>query len=662
MRKNIILLLCILLLSGCTKGVIKEEAHSNVTEEIQKYSLEETMETLVSEEFKGRLPGTEGNERATSYIENRFKEMDLVPYKDNTYLQGYTQRVCHPDEQKHSLIIEYKDGTKEELKLGVDYMYNNFIYNEDISLEITSNVEDKDISKKMLLLDSTDELGAYLSKAGGLLIKREGFHLSAIISQSNVPIIHVNPQVYERIVSNNGKIVNIKSEHKIKEMEVYNVAGKIPGKDNKKALILSSHFDHVGWRGDAIFYGAIDNASGTTVLLDVANKLKEYSDINPFKMDIIIVAFNGEEGGLLGSGNFVDDIKNVYEDIYNINIDCVGSKSGGKIAFDPDNYLARDLIEELKIRLERNNVEYEDKYYGMSDHQSFLNQDIPAVSVGQGDLNFIHTQRDNIEDVDFQYLQRISNSIYNFVLGNNGKTFNSSEDTIDHASPSPEIWEEAYKKSEEIKKEMNIQYDEEFQFKIEGYTFIGSGNKKIYKIDEVKDYYPNIRIVENLSKYKFNNVIVDGWSYGISQITGGMSFDGEISKVTKRNIDINNVHGIIMEYTYGEKVLEVEVGKNEIRPGFYEGEIRLDGDRKDYIIRRDEISGIYSGFYTEPQVGLDTFYINFILYTPGELASQGTKSYDFYKNLNTEEELIELIDEIIAEINMEEMVRNLFID
>ncbi len=49
--RYIILLLCILLLSGCTNDVMTEDTYTNVTEVTEKDSLEETMKTLILDEF-----------------------------------------------------------------------------------------------------------------------------------------------------------------------------------------------------------------------------------------------------------------------------------------------------------------------------------------------------------------------------------------------------------------------------------------------------------------------------------------------------------------------------------------------------------------------------------------------------------------------------------
>lgn len=88
-----------------------------------------------------------------------------------------------------------------------------------------------------------------------------------------------------------------------------NVAAVLPGTDAKlrgESVVFSAHLDHLGVgkpiRGDAIYNGAMDNASGVATLLDVAEALRE-SGARP-RRSIVFAAVTGEEKGLLGSRVF----------------------------------------------------------------------------------------------------------------------------------------------------------------------------------------------------------------------------------------------------------------------------------------------------------------------------------------------------------------------
>jgi Zn-dependent M28 family amino/carboxypeptidase len=92
-------------------------------------------------------------------------------------------------------------------------------------------------------------------------------------------------------------------------------------------VVFSAHYDHLGSLGkDAIFYGANDNASGISMLLEMA----AYYQQNPPPFTVVFMAFGGEEIGLLGSKYFVENPLFDLEKIkLLINLDLVGTGNEG---------------------------------------------------------------------------------------------------------------------------------------------------------------------------------------------------------------------------------------------------------------------------------------------------------------------------------------------
>src|SRR5215468_221442 len=93
------------------------------------------------------------------------------------------------------------------------------------------------------------------------------------------------------------------------QLESANVVAKLGGSDPKlknEYVVLSAHIDHIGIgepvNGDRIYNGAMDNASGSAVLLDVAASLKNSPE--KLKRSLIFLFVTGEEKGLLGSRFF----------------------------------------------------------------------------------------------------------------------------------------------------------------------------------------------------------------------------------------------------------------------------------------------------------------------------------------------------------------------
>jgi Zn-dependent M28 family amino/carboxypeptidase len=90
-----------------------------------------------------------------------------------------------------------------------------------------------------------------------------------------------------------------------------NIVAKISGTDPKlkdEYVVLSAHIDHVGIgepiNGDRIYNGAMDNGSGSALLLDIARSLKQTH--TTLKRSLLLVWVTGEEKGLLGSKYFAE--------------------------------------------------------------------------------------------------------------------------------------------------------------------------------------------------------------------------------------------------------------------------------------------------------------------------------------------------------------------
>jgi Peptidase family M28 len=93
------------------------------------------------------------------------------------------------------------------------------------------------------------------------------------------------------------------------KVESANVVGKLEGSDpvlKNEYVVLSAHLDHLGIgepvNGDRIYNGAMDNGSGSALLLDLAASLKH--DPARLRRSVLFVLVTGEEKGLLGSKYF----------------------------------------------------------------------------------------------------------------------------------------------------------------------------------------------------------------------------------------------------------------------------------------------------------------------------------------------------------------------
>ncbi len=111
---------------------------------------------------------------------------------------------------------------------------------------------------------------------------------------------------------------------KISHLESANLVGKLTGTDEalkNEYVVLSAHIDHIGIgepiNGDRIYNGAMDDGSGSALLLDMAANLKGHPE--KLRRSILFLFVTAEEKGLLGSKYFAAhptvDIKSIVADI-----------------------------------------------------------------------------------------------------------------------------------------------------------------------------------------------------------------------------------------------------------------------------------------------------------------------------------------------------------
>jgi hypothetical protein len=120
--------------------------------------------------------------------------------------------------------------------------------------------------------------------------------------------------------------ISFQGEFRQREFVSSNVVGMLEGIDPKlkdSYLIISSHYDHLGRgpaiRGDAIYNGVIDNASGVAAVLEIARVLKARE--SP-RRSVIFLFTTGEEKGLLGSRYYIDHpLVPLYKTVANVNVD-----------------------------------------------------------------------------------------------------------------------------------------------------------------------------------------------------------------------------------------------------------------------------------------------------------------------------------------------------
>ena len=111
-------------------------------------------------------------------------------------------------------------------------------------------------------------------------------------------------------------------------LDLFNVIGFLKGRSKpEEIVVISAHYDHLGvnekLKGDKIFNGANDNASGVTAVLTIA---EYYSKKGTNERSLLFIAFTAEEMGLIGSKYFGTTIE-PENYVAGINIEMIGKES-----------------------------------------------------------------------------------------------------------------------------------------------------------------------------------------------------------------------------------------------------------------------------------------------------------------------------------------------
>jgi Zn-dependent M28 family amino/carboxypeptidase len=182
---------------------------------------------------------------------------------------------------------------------------------------------------------------------------------------------------------------------KIREIDTRNVAAVIPGSDPKLAseyVLFTAHWDHLGVglpvNGDAIYNGAVDNATGCGVLLELA---RAWSQLTPKpRRSAIFLAVTAEEGGLRGSQYYATNpLFPPEKTAVNLNYDALYpfGRTNDVLVLGAERTSLRNLLQAVAERqrlLMQQDPRPEQGSYFRSDHFPLARVGIPAVSIKLG--------------------------------------------------------------------------------------------------------------------------------------------------------------------------------------------------------------------------------------------------------------------------------------
>lgn len=270
----------------------------------------------------------------------------------------------------------------------------------------TYKVNPNEVSTTLYYLASDELEGRDTGSKG---IEKAANYLEEILKKSNVKPYFSN---YKDTLSN---IAN-----------AYNVVGYIEGTDPKlknEWVILGAHYDHIGitekgFEGDFINNGANDNASGTTILSEVAKYLGASKNN---KRSVMFVFFSAEEKGLLGAKHLAKKLKEQNVDLYTLlNFEMLGVPMNYEFEMFLTGYNMSNMAQKINEYAGTNLVgmsEGAEKYnlFKASDNYPFYQTfKIPSQTVSAFDFSnfdYYHHPKDEFEEMDIEYMTRITQKI-----------------------------------------------------------------------------------------------------------------------------------------------------------------------------------------------------------------------------------------------------------
>jgi hypothetical protein len=449
-------------------------------------SLRTKLSVIASAEMEGRETATPGQKKAAAYIENYFRSLGLLPGTSTGYQMHYPVYV--DTLMDASLIVNGKKFT-----LGHDYSFDitgmptgNWIINTVIyaGTGVVSETRDDykglNVKNQWVLIDegtSTETTSlrrltvlrrkveqARLKGAKGVILitkdfPKKSFPLKGSMylkkTVNSVPTLSISYGIASAIfnqqvdstadLSNiHPSVLNTKAHLSVYKraimLESSNVIGIMPGTDKKdEYVMLTGHYDHIGKRGNDIYYGADDDGSGTTSVIQMAEAFAQAkAEGHGPRRTIVFMTVSGEEEGLLGSQFYSENpVFPLNKTSVNLNTDMVGRIDPGRKEGDSTNYiyvigedkLSSDLMkitdsvnnQYIKLELDRRfNANDPNRFYYRSDHYNFAKKGVPILFYFNGTHADYHRTTDTVDKINFDLMAKRVKLVFNtaWVMAN----------------------------------------------------------------------------------------------------------------------------------------------------------------------------------------------------------------------------------------------------
>jgi hypothetical protein len=376
-------------------------------------AVEKVESTLSSDAMRGRASFTPDIERAADFIGSRFKAAGLKTWNgSDSYRQPFALIRTKPisatatlDGQLQPTGHVFAVSSSKELTIDENSGYQKAYIKSrpNFGTEVMHYIHEK---KNYLVLVDTSLADDFPRLAHFL---RQQF-------KSDRSIVFV-------LAAGDPARYSIHIQQAVTESTLANVVGILPGKSKANEIVIfSGHYDHLGVgkpdnKGDSIFNGANDDASGTTAVIMLADYFAKQKHN---ERTLVFAAFTAEEIGEYGSQYFSSQFDPATV-VAMFNIEMIGTESkwGANSAYIT-GYERSDMGKILQQNLTGSSFTfYQDPYpdqqlFYRSDNASLARQGVPAHTISTSKMDsekYYHTQGDEIGTLDMNNMARIIKSI-----------------------------------------------------------------------------------------------------------------------------------------------------------------------------------------------------------------------------------------------------------
>lgn len=382
-------------------------------QKIDSVEVRKTESILSADAMRGRGTFTTDIERAADYIESRFKTAGLKTWNgSDSYRQPFAMIRATPVSATATLdgnvlpaghVMAFSSAGDVSVDQNSGYEKAYIRAGANFGTEVLHYAHEK---KNYLVLVDTSFTAAFprIGRFG-----RQSFK-----TERNVLFVLAN---------SDPSTWSVHVVQDVKESPLANVVGVLPGTSKKNEIVIfSAHYDHLGVgkpdeKGDSIFNGANDDASGTTAVLMLADYFAKKKNN---KRTLVFATFTAEEIGEFGSQYFSGQFDPAGV-VAMFNIEMIGTESKwGRNSAYITGYDRSDMGKILEKNLSGSGFTfYPDPYpqqqlFYRSDNATLARLGVPAHTISTSKMDsekYYHTRGDEIGTLDMANMAQIIKAI-----------------------------------------------------------------------------------------------------------------------------------------------------------------------------------------------------------------------------------------------------------